>query len=173
MGIRRTFEPLPVFEALFYMQMRLIPDCNVINHASVCEKLDIYKVMCIGYAKCTLDDRLHGVPMLAKLGEDGSITNWLVVGTDKGVVVVSEKGEIYWSDSYSVQVKKYFPNNQKKMDLAVKKALVCGLSIRRLLTYLEQDVKESDIELYRITNAIHGAADIQGNGDLNKVLGFP
>ncbi|MNS52746.1 hypothetical protein D3C72_854700 [compost metagenome] len=86
--------------------------------------------------------------------------------------MVSEKGEIYWSDSYSMQVKKHFPTNHKKVDLVVKKALVCGLSIRRLLTYLEQAEKGPDTELYMITNAIHGAADIMGNGDLNKELGF-
>ena len=172
MGIRRTFEPMPVFEALLYMQARLIKPAQVLNNSSVKERLTVEDIMTIAMAKAVLDESLRGVPMLANLEETSGVHKWLVVATDKGVVTISEHAEIYWSDSYNVLIKQRFPTTRPKIDLVVKKALVCGLSIVRLLAYLENRETQTDTELYMITGMIHGAADIMGTADLNKELGF-
>lgn len=162
MSNRPARKAMPVFEALFIKQLVLItPEYNI-NRASCNEQMTINQALIIAHHGARLDEHRCDKPHTVGLGYGGH-DDWIIVPNTVGAVAISERGEVMYTQFYANRLDKHFPNDIKRVERLLLKALVCGLSIHRLLTYIACCNGHPHIGLLDIEDSINTAGDLMSN----------
>ncbi len=157
-----------VYTKLFNLQRNAVSQQNDLNRIVQRRQLSTAMLGDIAMSRAFLDYDMEYQPHIGVIPV--AATRWLsyiYVPTRRGWVAIDDKGHVIFSDHYVDRLNRFFNDEEvEQVKLTLAKAVVCGLSLKGFLIYLDNCDNRPMEHYHDVMDRMNKAVDMITDVDL-------